>query len=61
MKKKYIITSGAESAVEVEFMLDDNELKTISDVLKRLEKEGDKVGYCPYFYIEDESGNDVIV
>ena len=60
MKKKYIITSGAESSVEVEFMFDDNELKLISEVLKKLEEEGLKEGYCPYFYIEDENGNDII-
>lgn len=60
MRKKYIITSGAESSVEVEFKFDDNELRLISEVLKKLEEEGLKEGYCPYFYIEDENGNDII-
>lgn len=60
MKKKYIITSVAESSVEVEFEFDDNELRLISEVLKKLEEEGLKEGYCPYFYIEDENGSDII-
>lgn len=50
MKKKYTITSGAESSVEVDFMLDDSELKLISNVLKKLDEEGFKEGYCPYFF-----------
>lgn len=39
MRKKYIITSGAESSVEVEFEFDNNELRLISEVLKKLEEE----------------------
>ncbi|MGL4801945.1 MAG: hypothetical protein ACRC18_06740 [Cetobacterium sp.] len=54
MKKKYTITSGAESSVEVDFMFDENELKIVSEVLRKLEEDGLKEGYCPYFYIEDE-------
>ena len=56
MKNKYIITSGVDSSVDVELMLDHNELKLISYVLKKLDEEGLKQGYCPYFYIKDENG-----
>lgn len=60
MKKKYTITSEAESYVEVEFMFDDKELELISKVLNKLDKEGSKVKYCPHFYIEDENGMSIM-